>query len=205
MSADPASGSLRERKQRRTRDAIVRAAYELFAERGFDEVTVAEIADRAEVGRTTFFRYFGDKQEVLFRDEAEAVAAVADHVRETGRAHAPIGESLPVAIELLHGAVAAFATGLSDDPERIAVQQRLLARHPELHARYLLKQQRQAPLLAQALIDCGAAREVAVLAVHVSTACLHAAGQLASGRDLRPAIDDAFARLLSAGAAPRAR
>ena len=57
--------SLRERKQRKTREAILAAAMDLFAERGFDRVTVDEIAARAEVGRTTFFRYLTDKQELL--------------------------------------------------------------------------------------------------------------------------------------------
>src|SRR5438067_6349898 len=61
--------TLRERKKRRAQEAIVDAAYALFAERGFADVTVTEIAERAEVGRTTFFRYFGDKQEVLFAEE----------------------------------------------------------------------------------------------------------------------------------------
>src|SRR2546423_5890370 len=64
---------LRERKKRRAQEAIVEAAFELFAERGFADVTVADIAERAEVGRTTFFRYFGDKQEVLFDDEQQII------------------------------------------------------------------------------------------------------------------------------------
>jgi Bacterial regulatory proteins, tetR family len=41
--------------------AVIQAAQELFLERGFDGVSVGDIAERAEVGRTTFFRHFGDK------------------------------------------------------------------------------------------------------------------------------------------------
>ena len=62
---------LRARKQQRAREQIVDAAYELFAERGFAQVTVTDIAERAGVGRTTFFRYFGDKREVVFAGEQE--------------------------------------------------------------------------------------------------------------------------------------
>src|SRR5260370_32816044 len=66
--------SLTDRKRRRAKETIRRAALDLFSERGFDAVSVTDIAERAEVGRTTFFRYFGDKQEVLFSEAAEAVA-----------------------------------------------------------------------------------------------------------------------------------
>nr|WP_239001050.1 TetR family transcriptional regulator [Jiangella asiatica] len=67
--------TLRDRKQQRTREAIIDAAHALFAERGFDNVTVTDIAERAEVGRSTFFRYFGDKQEVVFGDDGDVGAA----------------------------------------------------------------------------------------------------------------------------------
>src|SRR5260370_36424305 len=69
--------SLTDRKRRRAKETIRRAALDLFSERGFDAVSVTDIAERAEVGRTTFFRYFGDKQEVLFSEPDEAVADAA--------------------------------------------------------------------------------------------------------------------------------
>jgi AcrR family transcriptional regulator len=52
----------------RTRAAIVEAALELFSEQGFNETTVDAIAERADVGRRTFFRYFPAKESVLFHD-----------------------------------------------------------------------------------------------------------------------------------------
>src|SRR5258708_37994066 len=59
---------LRERHMDRTRAAIVDAALALFQEQGFMETTVDAIAERADVGRRTFFRYFPAKESVLFHD-----------------------------------------------------------------------------------------------------------------------------------------
>jgi AcrR family transcriptional regulator len=57
---------LRERKRQRTREALISAAMRLFAEKGYEQTTVAEIAAMAEVSTKTFFNHFASKDEVLF-------------------------------------------------------------------------------------------------------------------------------------------
>ncbi|WP_026075269.1 TetR/AcrR family transcriptional regulator [Cellulomonas massiliensis] len=81
MSEAPRAGR-RERKKAATRESIRDAALELFLERGFDAVSVREVADRADVSPTTVFAYFPQKESLAFSDEAERherlVAAVRD-------------------------------------------------------------------------------------------------------------------------------
>ncbi|MER5304668.1 MULTISPECIES: TetR/AcrR family transcriptional regulator [Streptomyces] len=57
---------LRERKKQRTRDALLRAALELFTTKGYEETTVDEIVEAVDVSQRTFFRHFAGKQEAAF-------------------------------------------------------------------------------------------------------------------------------------------
>ena len=71
---------LRERHMDRTRAAIVDAALALFQEQGFTETTVDAIAERADVGRRTFFRYFPAKESVLFHDIDAQIQTMVDNL-----------------------------------------------------------------------------------------------------------------------------
>jgi AcrR family transcriptional regulator len=59
-----------------TRGKLVEAAFALFDEQGYDKTTIDEIASRASVGRTTFFRHFRDKEAVVFPDHDEILPRV---------------------------------------------------------------------------------------------------------------------------------
>ena len=188
---------LRERKQQRAREQIVAAAFELFAERGFAAVTVADIAERAEVGRTTFFRYFGDKQEVVFSDERAIVEALTQRHRAL-----PSVTDLAGAVAQLRAVAVQLCRELTTDGDHYRVHEQLVRENPELKDRAARKFARLGELLRSTLLERGASAEVAVLAPQIALACYAAGNALADGDPavLAGAVDAAFERLGELGA-----
>jgi AcrR family transcriptional regulator len=188
---------LRARKQRRTREAIVDAAMHLFAARGFDGVTVADIAHRAEVGRSTFFRYFADKQEVLFADDAGLQQLLVDVSEQRAAALAPLGDSLADALVVARAGVMAMTRRIAEYPGWLPVRERLIEENPELSARNLIKHRGYVTAGVEVLLRHGAARNTAMLATSLAAACFAAghARALDGELDLTTAVDEAFGQL----------
>jgi AcrR family transcriptional regulator len=82
--------TLRERKKQRTRDALLRAAVELFTTRGYERTTVDDIAAAVDVSQRTFFRYFAGKEEAALALQELAVTRFVEAVRERPAAEAPM-------------------------------------------------------------------------------------------------------------------
>ncbi|GAA0943743.1 helix-turn-helix domain-containing protein [Actinocorallia libanotica] len=101
MSAGQATGtqatSLRERKKQRARDALYEAALELLGERPYDKVSVDDICARAEVGRASFYRFYGTKVGLV----TEFNRRLAVLVREAIDRRAARGQHPPGAVERL--------------------------------------------------------------------------------------------------------
>jgi AcrR family transcriptional regulator len=130
---------LRERKKLRTRQLIAETARRMFAERGFDEVTVAAVARAAEVSEATVFNYFPTKEDLVFHGmelfEAELLAAVRD--RPPGE---PIVPAFARFVLRPRGMLAAqdeqTARQLTAVSKMIADSPALLAREQQILARY---------------------------------------------------------------------
>jgi AcrR family transcriptional regulator len=87
---DAPKESLRERKKRLTREAIFEVARRLFDERGFENVTVAEIADAANISVKTLFTYVRSKDELLFGGEPNVLDAVVKAVADRRVGQTPL-------------------------------------------------------------------------------------------------------------------
>jgi AcrR family transcriptional regulator len=122
-------GGLRERKKEQTRQLIADTARELFAERGFDAVTVAEVARAADVSEATVFNYFPRKEDLVYGRlesfEDELLAAVRDR--------AP-GESALKAFARFVLEPRGLLAGKNADEELLAIT-RMIAESPALLAR----------------------------------------------------------------------
>jgi AcrR family transcriptional regulator len=114
------SPGLRERKKQKTRDTIIKVALELFAERGYEQTTIAEIAEAAEVSPRTIFAYFPSKEDILFSDLPEIQERLAQALRQR-----PEGATT---LDVLRDFVAG---SLTPDRNRV-LRKRILASNPTL-------------------------------------------------------------------------
>ena len=139
---DPIPQGLRERKKRQTRLDLARAAVRLIEERGYDAVTVEDIAAEANVSRRTFFRYFETKDDVIVVDPDGKIAAMRIALRD-----GPPDE--PTLDALLRGALA--MTAAYWDPEFSRAIVKLLEHEPKAMAAAMAYQVRFTESLASEL------------------------------------------------------
>lgn len=130
------------------RERLEDAALDLFIENGYEQTTVAQIADRAGLNRATFFRHFADKREVLFAGQELLVGLFAGGIRDA----APDA----TLAECLQAALTAAGTLMTGQQRRKAAQRRTVtAANTEVQERGLLKQRTIAQAMTDALAERG--------------------------------------------------
>jgi len=133
----------RERKKFQTRVGLMQAAIELFAERGYDNTTIGDITEAADVSPRTFFRHFSSKEDVLFPtpDDGPFLARVRDQ---------------PVRVNDIDAVRDAYLAMLPLSPEqvrRVLLLKKAMLAAPPLEGRNLIVQRRFRDHIAQALAD----------------------------------------------------
>jgi AcrR family transcriptional regulator len=144
------------------RGRLAVAAMELYTERGFEQTTVAEIAERAGLAERTFFRHFRDKREVLFSGAAELQELLVTTVAEAPSSATPI--------EVIANAVAVAGGVLQERRDFARQRQSVIAANPELQERELIKLASLASAMAEALRRRGVNDQSAALAAEVGVA-----------------------------------
>src|SRR5580693_6604197 len=149
------------------RGRLGQAAFELFTERGFEQVTVAEIAERAGLTERTFFRYFADKREVLFAGAQGFQDLFVSSVAAAPDSAAPID----AVAEALYAAAAMMMAHEAGARSRAAI----IAAHPDLRERELVKLAVVAAEVAEALRRRGVTEPAATLAAEAGLAVFRTA------------------------------
>ena len=173
------------------RGRLVRAALELYAEHGYEQTTVVEIAGSAGVTERTFFRYFADKREVLFEGAGDLQAFVVGALASASAQVPPI-EAVAAAME---GAASLLQERRDFARQRAAV----IAANPSLRERELLKLATLGAAAAEALHHRGVPDPGASLAAETGVTIFTIAFEQwigdASSADFARCIRDALDQL----------
>ena len=148
-------------------DRLREAALELFLEHGYENVTVAQITERAGLTRRSFSRYFADKRDVLFAGSERLPAVLAHSVRQADRTLSSFDALLTALMEV---------AGELADQAPLAAQRRAVVRaSPELQERGRTKFAAVTDAVAEALRDRGTAESEATLLAQVGVAIFRTA------------------------------
>jgi AcrR family transcriptional regulator len=136
---------LRERKKQQTRETIARVALELFAQRGYDDTTLADIADAADVSPRTIFAYYQSKEDILFCEEPAFLERLSQMLSER-----PPGTTTIDALR-------EFLFSLDAPGEDDKLRKRIIAEDPALYTKMRARHAQLEPLLAESIAkDLGA-------------------------------------------------
>jgi AcrR family transcriptional regulator len=173
------------------RGRLAQAAFALYGERGFEQTTVAEIAERAGLTERTFFRHFADKREVLFAGADALRELLVDTVAKAPASAAPI-DAAAAGIE----AAGAF---IQEGEELARARQAIIAASEELRERELIKLASLSCALAQALRRRGVKDPAASLAAEAGIAIFRIAFERwieqGGGQDLPQIIRESLEQL----------
>jgi len=177
----------RERKKAATRQALADAALELFLEHGFEQVSVRDIAEKADVSTTTLFAHFPSKEALVFDREEEVDAALTAAVRER-----PKGQSV---VEALRTHALQSWVLIASDP-RLHQLTALVDRTPALREYAERMWMRHASALSATIAE-GLGREADDLACSALARFVLEVPTLAKGRtDQRMAVETVFDLLI---------
>jgi AcrR family transcriptional regulator len=123
-STSPPLG-LRERKKIKLRRSVQREALRLFAEQGYEDTTVEQIADASDISTTTFYRYFPTKEDVVLDDEYDPIA---EQIIGSSDADEPL-------VTTVRAAIAAVAAAVEAERDAALSRLKLIASVPALRAR----------------------------------------------------------------------
>ena len=116
---------LRERKKIKLRRSVQREALRLFADQGYEDTTVEQIADAADISTTTFYRYFPTKEDVVLDDDYDPIV---EHIIGGGDDGEPL-------VTTVRTAIAAVAAAVEAERDAALARLQLLASVPALRAR----------------------------------------------------------------------
>src|SRR5689334_21518919 len=162
------------------RGRLEQAALELYVERGFEQTTVAEIAQRAGLTERTFFRYFTDKREVLFAGASALQDLLVRAVAQAPESATPL--------DAIIGALEAAAPLFAERGDYPRQRQAVIAANVELQERELIKLAALAAAMAGALRERGTPEPAASLAAEAGIAAFRIAFERWTTEDCRPEL-----------------
>jgi AcrR family transcriptional regulator len=139
VQPSPAKLGLRERKKQQTRDRIVREALKLFAERGYDETTLADIADAADVAPRTIFAYFDSKEDIVLCKERSFLETLRTKLDER-----PPGTTTVDALR-------EFLAGIEPPDDEAKLRKQIFSRSPSLQMSMRARHGQLEPMLAESI------------------------------------------------------